>query len=136
VALLADGKVALTAFLPTDQAFRRLAYDLTGNWYRSESKVFSVLATQLGVDTIENVLLYHVVPGATITYRQALAANGATLTTALSGSTIKVKVVRCRVTLVDADRDDANPVVVRKNLNKGNLQIAHGISQVLRPVNL
>jgi len=136
VAVLADGSVALTAFLPTDQAFRRLAYDLTGHWYRSESKVFSVLAGKLGVDTIENVLLYHVVPGATITYKQALAANGARLTTALPGATVKVKVVRHRVTLVDADPDDANPVVVRKNLNKGNLQIAHGISQVLRPVNL
>ena len=134
--MLADGKVALTAFLPTDQAFRRLAYDLTGNWYRSESKVFTVLAGKLGVDTIENVLLYHVVPGATITYKQALAANGAKLTTALSGSTVKVKVKYCWVTLVDADPDDANPVVVRKNLNKGNRQIGHGINQVLRPVNL
>ena len=136
VAVLTDGKVALTAFLPTDQAFRRLAYDLTGHWYRSEAKVFSVLAGRLGVNTIENVLLYHVVPGATITYKQARAANGATLTTALSGGTIKVKVVRGHVTLVDADHDDPNPVVVRKNLNKGNLQIAHGISQVLRPVDL
>jgi uncharacterized surface protein with fasciclin (FAS1) repeats len=130
VAVLADGSVALTAFLPTDQAFRRLAS------YRNESKVFSVLAEQLGVDTIENVLLYHVVPGATITYRQAQASNGATLTTALEGATVTVKVVRCQVRLVDADPDAANPVVVRKNLNRGNLQIAHGISRVLRPVDL
>jgi uncharacterized surface protein with fasciclin (FAS1) repeats len=136
VAVLADGSVALTAFLPTDQAFRRLASDLTGHSYRNESKVFSVLAEQLGVDTIENVLLYHVVPGATITYRQAQASNGATLTTALEGATVTVKVVRCQVRLVDADPDAANPVVVRKNLNRGNLQIAHGISRVLRPVDL
>lgn len=136
VAVLADGNVALTAFLPTDQAFRRLASDLTGHWYRSESKVFSVVAGKLGIDTIEKVLLYHVVPGATVTYRQARAANGATLTTALSGSTVRVKVVRCRVTLVDADPNDANPVVVRPNLNQGNLQIAHGINRVLRPVDL
>jgi uncharacterized surface protein with fasciclin (FAS1) repeats len=137
VAVLANGNVALTAFLPTDQAFRRLAYDLTGHWYRSESKVFSVLAAKLGVPTIENVLLYHVVPGATLTYRQALGANGVKLTTALAGATVTVRVVRCRgVSLVDADPDDANPFVVRKNLNKGNLQIAHGINRVLRPVNL
>jgi uncharacterized surface protein with fasciclin (FAS1) repeats len=138
VAVLADGSVALTAFLPTDQAFRRLAHDLTGHWYRSESKVFTVLAGKLGVDTIENVLLYHVIPGATITYKQARAANGATLTTALAGSTIKVRVIRCghRVSLVDADRNDRNPVVVKKNLNRGNLQIAHGIDRVLRPVDL
>jgi uncharacterized surface protein with fasciclin (FAS1) repeats len=136
VAVLADGSVALTAFLPTDQAFRRLAHDLTGHWYRSESKVFSVLAAKLGVATIEKVLLYHVVPGATITYRQARAANGATLTTALAGSTIRVRVTHCRVALVDADHNDPNPRVVRRNLNQGNLQIAHGISQVLRPVDL
>jgi uncharacterized surface protein with fasciclin (FAS1) repeats len=100
--------------------------------------VFTVLAGKLGVDTIENVLLYHVVPGATITYRQAQAANGATLSTALSGATIRVRVLRCghRVSLVDADRNDRNPVVVQKNLNRGNLQIAHGINRVLRPVDL
>lgn len=136
VAVLADGGVALTAFLPTDQAFRRLAQDLTGQSSKSESRVFATLAEQLGVDTIENVLLYHVVPGATITYKQARAANGATLATALPGGTLTVKIARCRLTLVDADRDDANPAVVKKNLNRGNLQIAHGINRVLRPVDL
>jgi uncharacterized surface protein with fasciclin (FAS1) repeats len=136
VAVLANGSVALTAFLPTDRAFRRLATDLTGKHYRSESKVFSTLAGALGVDTIESVLLYHVVPGATITYRQARHSDGAVLKTALAGATIKVD-VRCRaVRLIDNDRDDANPWVVKPNRNKGNLQIAHGINRVLRPVNL
>jgi uncharacterized surface protein with fasciclin (FAS1) repeats len=129
--------VPLTAFLPNDRAFRRLAADLTGHWYRSESRVFNELASRLGVDTIESVLLYHVVPGATITYRQARRSDGATLNTALSGATIRVHVVRCaRVRLVDADRNDANPTVVRRNLNRGNVQIAHGINRVLRPVDL
>jgi len=137
VAVLADGTVPLTAFLPNDRAFRRLATDLTGTSYRSESRVFSELATRLGVATIESVLLYHVVPGATITYRQAVRSDGATLNTALSGATIRVNVVRCaRVRLVDADRNDANPTVVRRNLNRGNVQIAHGIDRVLRPVDL
>ena len=90
--MLADGSVPLTAFLPTDRAFRRLAHDLTGKWYGSEAKVFGALAGALGVDTIENVLLYHVVPGATISYRQALRSNGAVLNTALSGTTVTVKV--------------------------------------------
>ena len=135
VKLLADGNVALTAFLPNDQAFRRLVEDLTGNWYRSEAKVFAAVAS-LGIDTVETVLLYHVVPGATVTYRQALAANGAELTTAQGGK-ITVRVYyRYFVRLVDADPDDANPWVVQPNINKGNKQIAHGINQVLRPVNL
>lgn len=137
VAVLADGSTALTAFLPTDQAFRRLAYDLTGHRYRSESKVFGVLATELGIDTIESVLLYHVVPGATLTYRQARAANGTVLTTALTGSTLTVKVYRCSfVSLVDADPDARNALVVAPNLNTGNLQLGHGVDRVLRPVDL
>jgi hypothetical protein len=135
VGVLADGKVALTAYLPTDRAFRHLASDLTGKHYTSESAVFADVAS-LGIDTVEAVLLYHVVPGATITYRQALAADGATLTTA-SGGTIEVDVVgRCFVSLVDNDPTDRNPFVVRANLNKGNAQIAHGISEVLRPLDL
>ena len=137
VAVLADGDTALTAFLPTDRAFRRLAHDLTGKRYRSEQAVFTDLATKLGIDTIESVLLYHVVPGATITYKQALRSNGAVLTTALAGSTVRVKVLRHhRIALVDADTNDANPVIVRADLNEGNLQIAHGINRVLRPVDL
>ena len=137
VAVLADGKTPLTAFLPTDRAFRRLAEDLTGKRYRSEKAVFTDLATTLGVDTIESVLLYHVVPGATITYKQALRSDGAVLTTALTGSTLTVDVLRRhRVALVDADTNDANALVVRKDVNKGNRQIAHGIDRVLRPVDL
>ena len=137
VAVLADGKVPLTAFLPTDRAFRQLAHELTGKRYRTEKAVFTDLATTLGVDTIENVLLYHVVPGATITYQQALRSNGAVLQTALPGATLKVKVTRHhRVYLVDADTNDRNPRIVRININKGNVQIAHGIDRVLRPVDL
>jgi uncharacterized surface protein with fasciclin (FAS1) repeats len=137
VAVLADGTVPLTAFLPNDRAFKKLAQDVLGGSYASESAVFTALAGALGVDTIENVLLYHVVPGATVTYRQAVKAKGARLTTALDGSRIRVKVVhRTFVQLVDADKDDRNPYVVQPNLNKGNRQIAHGIDRVLRPVNL
>ena len=137
VAVLADGTVPLTAFLPNDRAFKRLASDVLGGSYASESAVFTSLAGALGVATVENVLLYHVVPGATITYRQALKAKGARLTTALEGSTVRVKVRhRVFVELVDADRNDRNPFVVQPNLNKGNRQIAHGIDRVLRPVNL
>ena len=69
VAVLADGSTRLTAFLPTDRAFRRLVRDLTGTAPATERAVFAATAT-LGVDTIEQVLLYHVVPGQTLTARQ------------------------------------------------------------------
>ncbi len=43
VLLLTDGTKALTAFAPTDKAFRNLVKDLTGTAYGSEAKVFSKL---------------------------------------------------------------------------------------------
>ena len=140
VSVLADGTVPLTAFLPNDRAFQLLAADLTGKWYRSESALFTALATGLGVDTIETVLLYHVIPGATIDSRTALRSDGARLTTAL-GPSIKVDVLSKRyklVRLIDADRNDLDPLLDPRalDLNKGNRQIAHGILLVLRPADL
>ncbi|MFI5735830.1 fasciclin domain-containing protein [Kribbella sp. NPDC051587] len=141
VKVLADGNVALTAFLPTDRAFQLLAKDLTGKWYRSESQLFTGLAGLLGVDTIEAVLLYHVIPGATIDSKAALASDGAKLTTALPGATIKVDVLSRRyrlIRLIDADRNDSDPLLnpCALDLNKGNKQIAHGILLVLRPLDI
>ena len=135
VKVLADGKTRVTAFLPTDRAFRLLVKDITGTWAGSEKQVFTTVAS-LGIDTVEAVLLYHVVPGSTISYKQARRANGAALTMA-SGGTVTVKVrSRVFVKLVDADTDDADPYVIKANINKGNKQIAHGIDRVLRPINL
>ena len=139
VSVLAKGRVKLTAFAPIDGAFRRLVLDVTGEHYRSEKRVFTELAAAADIDTIESVLLYHVVPGAVITSKAARHSDGAKLTTALEDGTVRVNVRRDgRVFLVDADKNDANPRLIRKlkDLNKGNRQIAHGISQVLRPLDL
>jgi uncharacterized surface protein with fasciclin (FAS1) repeats len=134
VGVLADGKVALTAFIPTDGAFRLLVRDLTGKNPKSEASVFKAVAS-LGIPTVEQVLLYHVVPGATITARQALHANGALLKTAQGGA-IKVRVVGANLFLQDKDPNSRNPRVVVVNINKGNRQIAHAIDRVLRPLDL
>ena len=85
VGLLTDGTVPLTAFIPNDRAFQVLAYDLTKKWPTTEEKTFDALVAAAGVDAIEQVLLYHVVPGATITKKAAVNANGAVLTTAQGG---------------------------------------------------
>lgn len=140
VALLADGTQRLTVFAPTDQAFRLLAKDLTGKTIKSEKKIFEALVDLAGVDTIETVLLYHVIPGKTLTSNKVLKANGAKLTTAQGGK-IKVKVrmkPRVSVTLKDRDKDARDPKAILKalDLNKGNKQIAHGIDRVLRPIDL
>ena len=140
VGLLTKGDVALTAFLPPDFAFRDLVRQLTGRSYASEKDVFNALVAAVGVDTIETVLLYHVVPGATIASKDAVNADGAQLTTA-QGGTITVDVIvkwLVLVKLVDQDPTDANPYLnpFALDINKGNKQIAHGITAVLRPVDL
>jgi hypothetical protein len=139
VGVLADGRERLTAFVPTDRAFRALVTDVTGQRPATERATWRKLVGLVGIDTVESVLLYHVAPGATITYRQALHADGARLQTALPGGTVRVNVTpHHQVRLQDADRNDRNPRVLRaaKNVNLGNLQIAHGINRVLRPIDL
>jgi uncharacterized surface protein with fasciclin (FAS1) repeats len=136
--LLADGRVRLTAFVPTDRAFRKLVTAVAGSRPHSEQQAYDVLST-VGVDTIESVLLYHVVPGAPTTYRQAKMADGAELTTA-NGAKLRVdyRPRTGKILLVDQDPDARNAFVypALSNINQGNRQIAHGVSQVLRPIDL
>ena len=135
VGVLADGQTSLTAFLPDDRAFRLLVQDLTGKKPGTEKKTFNAVAS-LGIDTVEAVLLYHVYTDARINYRQALKSDGAQLTMA-SGGTVRVDVRKGnQVKLLDADRNDDNPRIVKRDINRGNRQIAHGINRVLRPLDL
>jgi uncharacterized surface protein with fasciclin (FAS1) repeats len=138
VGVLADGKIALTAFIPNDRAFQKLVADIKyTKRLPSENTAFTAVAG-LGIDTVESVLLYHVVPGSTIDRKTALKSDNAKLTTA-AGSNIKVNVYGCwnkRIALIDADRSDRDPRVNRFDINKGNRQIAHGIDRVLRPIDL
>lgn len=140
VGVLTDPNVKLTAFIPTDKAFLKLASDLSGKKVTSEKKAFAVVAG-LGIDTVETVLLYHVVPGSKINAKAALKANGASLTTAQSGQIrITVKKKGPQIILGDNDPNSRDPRVVLRltDINKGskNKQIAHGIDRVLRPVDL
>jgi hypothetical protein len=137
VGLLADGNQSLTAFAPTDGAFRRLVASVSGNKPRTERATFNAIASTFDIDTIEAVLLYHVVPGPKINYKAARNADGARLEPA-AGPHIVVRVRGGEVFLRDADRDAPNPQVIRalKNINAGNLQLAHGINRVLSPVDL
>jgi uncharacterized surface protein with fasciclin (FAS1) repeats len=137
VSALTDGNVAVTAFIPNDQAFMNLVEALTGYAPASESAAFTAIAT-LGIDTVENVLLYHVVAGSTILSPDALKANGASLATALKGSSIGVTVKGTTITLADQDAVAVDPTVIlsQVDINKGNKQVAHGIDAVLLPVQL
>lgn len=135
VKALADGSTALTAFVPTDQAFLNLASALAGRKVRTEPAALKAVAG-LGVDTVEEVLLYHVVPGKTILSGDALKANGAKLPTADAGKVIRVKVTgKPAIVLGDYAAKLPNPRVIlgQVDINKGNKQVAHGINGVLLP---
>jgi len=137
VSALTDGNVALTAFIPNDDAFINLVTAYTGAAPVSESAAFTAVAA-LGIDTVENVLLYHVVVGPALLSPDALKANGASLATALKGASIGVTVKGTTITLGDNDVVAADPKVLlpQVDINKGNKQVAHGIDAVLLPVQL
>lgn len=134
VKVLADGSTELTAFIPNDRAFRRLVINLKGSVRSLESSVLNDIAG-LGIDTVEAVLLYHVVVGPQILSPAALASGGAALTTAQTG-TLLVNVVDTSIELVDKDTgiNNARVMLPLVDLNSGNKQIAHGIDRVLLPV--
>ena len=128
VGVLTDGETPLTAFIPNDRAFQLLVSDLTGTWEHSEEHVFSSLASAVGIDAIESVLQYHVVPGAAITAEQAVEADGAKLNTALPDKRITVRQVDKQVPIIelrDQDEDDVNPFInpLALDINEGNAQI-------------
>lgn len=137
VAVLADGHVALTAFLPDDRAFANLVKQLAGSRPSTEKASFDAVAA-LGIDTVETVLLYHVVPGAAIDAAAVVKSDGAELETA-QGGTVVVDVRSATViALDDLDPNARNPRVLlaATDINEGNAQIAHGIDRVLRPLDL
>ncbi|WP_139982469.1 fasciclin domain-containing protein [Nocardioides litoris] len=139
LAAVADGKTRLTVFLPTDGAFRALVKDLTGKGPHREKVVFQRVAAAAGdVDTLETILLYHVVAGKTLTSPKVIAAakQRADVDTA-AGLPVGVR-PRPTIRLADLDKDDRDPRVVAPllDINRGNKQVAHGIDRVLRPIDL
>ena len=134
VSVLADGTKELTAFIPTDRAFRKLVKDLGGKTLKTEAKVFEAVAA-LGIDTVEQVLLYHVVLGAPITKAAAQAVPAGTTLTTAQGGTITVRVGTSLI-LRDKATKNSNPKVIlnRADINAGNNQIAHAIDRVLLPI--
>ena len=139
VALLTDGSVRLTVFAPTDQAFRDLVGDLTGRRPGTEKKTVQALLKFADIDTIETVLLYHVVPGATLASPKVIkAAKTHTKLKTAQGGSVKVVNRKGNITLVDKDPDLADPTVILNgiDINRGNKQIAHAIDRVLLPVDL
>ena len=130
---ISQGNTALTAFVPTDRAFQRVVKFLTGKTFKSEARIANAVMS-LGAKTVEKVILYHVVVGDPILSPAALQANGANLNAA-SGETIGVRVSGTNIRLVDKSKKHTNALVLLRavDINKGNKQVAHAISQVMLP---
>lgn len=139
VAVLADGKTRLTAFLPTDGAFRTLVKDLTGSKPTTEKATVKALLSVADLDTIETVLLYHVVPGKTLASPKVLAAAKAdTDVKTAQGGSVELTLQKGKIAVEDADPDikDARVVPSGVDINKGNRQIGHAVNRVLLPIDL
>jgi uncharacterized surface protein with fasciclin (FAS1) repeats len=140
---LADPNLNATVFIPNDRAFQALVADLFGwkFWFANEATILQkVVEIEAGAPgTLATVITYHVVPGAQIDSATALSVPRGTELTTLQGGTIKVFPIRWAKTavLVDQDRNDIDPFLVRSKLDiRASNGIAHGISFVLRPVDL
>jgi len=133
VALLADPTARLTAFIPNDKAFARTAGEL-GIEAKNEKRLLNKLARTLGVDGVEDVLLYHVVPGKKLTSKKVAKADGASLMMA-NGGTVKVNIRDNGNIKLRATGPATNPRVIAVDVNKkkGNKQVAHVINKVLLP---
>jgi hypothetical protein len=151
IGVLADGSAPVTAFLPDDRAFRVLEASLTGSWERTEKAVITGLVTALGgparaAATFDTVIQYHLLEDAAVRSNAVLGLKGKprserTFTTQ-QGGTIVFQVWSAKpafpvVSIGDQDRDAPNPFLVPWKLDiTAGSQIAHGISGVLRPVDL
>ncbi len=133
----------LTAFLPTDNGFRRLVADLQGKrwWQVKEGDVIPFLVDTLGLPTIAEVVKYHIFAGGQVDYRTALSLDD----NRRNGTGVFIEMYNGGDLGIDRrgfflQLDDAgtaglgttNPWVVRPNIDGGNA-LVHGISEVLLP---
>lgn len=134
-----EAQEQVTVFLPNDRAFQALAADLFGwrLWFAGEAEVLAKIAT-IPVETLATVIAYHAVP-ASIDSATALSVPRGTPLPTLEGGEITVYPIKRFGTavLVDQDRDDVNPFLVRSQLDiEASNGFGHGISFVLRPFDL
>lgn len=125
----------LTVFLPADYAFRRLVREVTGKVVVNEAKLLEAVKRLPGLQ-FDQLIRYHVVKGARLTFAMARKADGASVTTVL-GVPFKVQAPKGsnRVTLEDQAPKRRNPRVVRADWQASN-GVIHVIDAVLLPVQI
>ncbi|MFN3215755.1 MAG: fasciclin domain-containing protein [Acidimicrobiales bacterium] len=134
---LADAVAAaedVTIFAPTDAAFKRLARDLGWAGF-GESSAFAFLASVTGFESadeaglLDDILLYHVAPGARSVADLSESTGVATL---LDGASLSFG----HNSVIDADTNDRNARFIAPNDLDTSNGTVHTVNQVLRPLDL
>ncbi len=129
VGTLADADASLTVFAPTNAAFGQLAADLGFDGDVTDTgAVTTFLVENVGAETLNTVVTYHVAGGALSAADIAAAASVETL----QGGTIGAGELP---TLTDLEPDLINPSLVATDIEASN-GIVHVIDRVLLPVDL
>ena len=123
----------ITVFAPADVSFVLLARELGYHGW-DEAGAFAAIAEATGYVSpadpglLDDVLLYHVAPGA----KTVSELNDAGPIATLLGASIEVDGWR----VVDADTDDRNPYITRQSDIVAGNGIVHTVFGVLRPIDL
>lgn len=134
LAALANPSTELTAFIPSDRAFRLLVTSLTGNKPSSESATLKAIRG-LGPELLESILLHHVYLGEPLDAKTALSSSGTSLKSALGKSITLVLRDSGKVALRDSNRAIGNGTVIstKVDLIKGSKHIGHFVNRVILP---
>ena len=133
VAGASNPEASLTAFLPTDKAFRILVSDVFGTSIKDEAALFGAIAGTFDCGTIETILKYHVVPGTYYASDVLGVADGTPLTTlSLLDITVDFK-GKGQIRLVDNEPMLRDPIIRATDIMADN-GVAHVIDRVLLPI--
>ncbi len=128
----AADSLELTAFLPTDKAFRILVEDLYGISIKDEEALFNAIVATLTPAVVEQVLLYHLV-GGTVAAADVIALGEGFMVPTLLGPTFTIDFKgKAQIRLVDGADDLRDPIVRQVNIFADN-GVAHVIDRVLLP---
>ncbi|MBT8059524.1 MAG: fasciclin domain-containing protein [Gammaproteobacteria bacterium] len=128
----AAATLELTAFLPTDKAFRILVEDLYGLSIKDEEALFNAIVETLTVPVVEQVLLYHLVSG-TFAAADVIALGEGFMVPTLLGPTFTIDFKgKAQIRLIDGAPDLRDPIVRQVNIFADN-GVAHVIDRVLLP---
>ena len=129
-------EATLTAFLPTDKAFRILVDDVFGLSVKNEAELFGAIAGAFDCETIDIILKYHVAP-ATLYAADVLTLESGYMVPNLAMLPLEVSFKgrkgKGQIRLVDNEPMLRNPIVVATDIMADN-GVAHVIDRVLLPI--